>query len=329
MTRSLRRRLSISIRKVRRHHGDSFPRKAAYIFRSKEYNPRTGTWYDFQQKGTIEARGMEGWDGTLEELIEAAVMSEPERRPKVVEGREAIKAIPEELSVRERLALVKKCAAYLARKFTVAVLYAIHPPPKGGDPRNWHAHFLFTSRKVVFGHALGPKTRELDDLKTGGQHIEAIRAWWCAAANLALRQAGYPGDLEHKSYYRLREKGEPGSHNGERRTSIERRHGKRPISDLDVPTFETAPEAQGQGVPSGNAIEIAGSKGPDAGTGHKSGEPSPPAEHSKASVQPELAFVAGTMAPEAAEPEESSPERPIWRPLSTPDVPAPVQGPTR
>lgn len=329
MTHSLRRHLSISIRKIRRHHGDSFPRKAAYIFRSKEYNPRTGTWYDYQRKGTIEARGMVGWDGTLEELLEAAVMSEPERRPKVVEGREAILAIPEELTARERLALVKKCAAYLARKFAVAVLYAIHPPPKEGDERNWHTHLVFTARKVVSGLALGLKTRELDDLKTGGQHIEAIRAWWCAAANLALRQAGYPGDLEHKSYYRLHEKGDPGYHKGERQTAIARRQRMRPLSILAVSTFEAAPEAQVGVVPSGKAIENVGPNGPDAGTGHKSGEPNPGVEHSKGSVQPELAFVAGTMAPEAVEPEESPPEHRIWRPLRTPDVPAPVHGPTR
>jgi len=319
----------MSIRKIRRHRGDSFPRKVAYIFRSKEYNPRTGRWYDFQRKGTIEARGIEGWGGTLEELIEEAVMSEPARRPKVVEGREAIFAIPEELTARERLALVKKCAAYIARKFTVAVLYAIHPPPEGGDPRNWHAHFVFTARKVVSGLALGLKIRELDDLKTGGQHIEAIRAWWCAAANLALRQAGYPGDLEHKSYYRLHEKGDPGYHKGERQTAVERRHLTPPILVPDVPMLEAPPATHGGIVRVRKAEEIVVRGGQHAKVGHEPVQPKPVVETSKGIAQPVSSIPDNLMAPDPVEAEESLTERRVRPPLPKPDIPLGVQGPRR
>jgi hypothetical protein len=183
-----------------------------------------------------------GWEGTLGELVEEAVMSE--RRIKAVEGRIAIVALPHELSQKERLALVRTCAAFLVRKFRVAVLYAIHPPPTGGSEFNWHAHLLFTSRRVIAGRALGLKTRELDSFKTGGTHIEAFRSWWCNAMNAALRQGGHEGNVEHKSFARLGDRTEPGCHKGERLTAIARCRQRRlrplPIPEV-IPALQPLP----------------------------------------------------------------------------------------
>jgi MobA/MobL family protein len=322
MTRSLRRHLSISLRTVCRHRNDSFPRKAAYILRSRAYNSRTGIWHDFTEKGGVEDSGIVGWNGTLEELLVAAVMSE--QRDRAVEGREIINAIPFELTRRQRLALAKKCARYIARKFAAAVVYAVHRPPD--DPRNWHVHFLMTSRRVISGRALGLKTRELDDRKTGGPHIEAFRAWWCAAMNLALRQAGHEGNVEHRSYFRVGEEAEPGSHKGVRRTAIERRHRPRPLPIPQVPSPEIAPPAQEKPLPAGRSLKNARADAQGADVGHTSSPPIGETGQSKRAIQHELDLVGSTVPPALLESEETQPERQIRPPLPTPSIPGLAPG---
>jgi hypothetical protein len=176
-----------------------------------------------------------GYGGSLEELISEVVFSEQEHRKKVVEGREITVAFAHEFSATERLALARKCAKYLIRKFGAAVFFAIHRPSAKGDQRNFHMHVLLTSRKVVGGTRLGKKTRELDCLVTGGRHVEAFRCWWTATQNKMLRKGGHVADLEHRSFARLGIKGEPGRHLGERRTAIRRRHSLRKLPVPSVP----------------------------------------------------------------------------------------------
>jgi len=220
MSQSLPRFLSIHVGKIRRHKGDSFPGQVAYINRAIGINPRTGQRYDFRKKGSAEATGLAGWNGTVDELSACAVFSE--QRQKAVEGRGLIIALPHELGRDERRRLVAEIAESLVKKFQVATAYAIHPPSDEGDQRNWHAHILMTSRRVVAGTSLGHKTRELDDLKTGGDHIEAIRVMVCTAMNTALRHAGYPETIEHKSFARLGINQQPSRHKGEKHTAINR-----------------------------------------------------------------------------------------------------------
>jgi len=249
MKRSIRRHLSINIRGVRRSRGDSFARQTAYICRTRNFNPYTGRWHDYRRRGPAEAVGLVGWDGTVEELIEEVVATE--KRKDSVEGRGVIVAIPDELLAHERLRLVKKCAQYISRKFKVACMYAIHRPSEKGDQRNWHAHLLFGSREVIGGKALGRKTRELDSRKIGGDQVEAFRAWWTNETNYALRQAGFDGNCEHRSFLRLGVEAVPGRHNGERQTAIARRLN-RGIRPLPIPSMGQWIQAQAEpetGVP--------------------------------------------------------------------------------
>jgi hypothetical protein len=225
MTTALRRYLSMNLKKACRHRRRPFARQAAYIGRLAAVDPRTAVGYDFSGKSDIEAWGLMGFAGTLKELIEE--VSSSERRDKAVEGRELTLALAHELSAAQRLALVRKCVLYLIRKFKVAVFFALHPPAAGGDQRNWHAHILFTSRKVVNGVRLGEKTRELDSLVTGGRHVEEFRAWWTGAQNEVLRAGGHFANLEYRSLERLGIEGNPGRHLGERRSAIRRRRAPR------------------------------------------------------------------------------------------------------
>lgn len=223
MSQTIPRHLSINVDNVRRHERDSFARQVSYISRSVATNPRTGTTFDFRDHGPVEATGLEGWDGSIEELIYAATNSESERRVRVNEGRVAILALPHEISASERLRLARNCAQYLVTKFGVAVFFGIHPPPEDGDGRNWHLHVLFTARRVIEGRGLGKKTRELDSLQTGGGHIESFRSWWCSAMNTVLRSGGHLANVEHKSFARLGIEDPPTRHLGERQTAIDRK----------------------------------------------------------------------------------------------------------
>ena len=223
MSQTIPRHLSISVENVRRHERDSFARQVSYISRSVATNPRTGTTHDFRNHGPVEATGLEGWDGNIKELIYAATNSESERRVRVVEGRVAILALPHEISAPERLQLARECARYFSKTFGVAVIFGIHPPPEDGDGRNWHLHVLITARRVIGGHGLGKKTRELDSLQTGGGHIESFRSWWCSAMNTVLRAGGHLANVEHKSFARLGLEDTPTRHLGERQTAIDRK----------------------------------------------------------------------------------------------------------
>ncbi len=123
-------------------------------------------------------------------LWNAAEEAETRKNSRV--AREVIIALPYELDTQQRESLTRDMAAYLASKYRVAVDVAIHAPVDmdGHDPRNHHAHLLFTTRELT-PEGLGAKTRILDDKVTGPQQIEIIREVWETLANDALSRAGH------------------------------------------------------------------------------------------------------------------------------------------
>ena len=127
---------------------------------------------------------------TRTSLWNAAEASETRKNSRV--AREVILALPHELSDTERHDLTRDMALYLIERYRVAVDVALHSPVKGDghDPRNHHAHLLFTTRELSH-KGLGAKTRVLDDKVTGPQEIEIIREVWETLANDALSRAGF------------------------------------------------------------------------------------------------------------------------------------------
>ncbi|MAI62042.1 MAG: hypothetical protein CBB87_06070 [Micavibrio sp. TMED27] len=124
-------------------------------------------------------------------LWNAAEASETRKNSRV--AREVILALPHELSDKARAELTRDMGLYLLERYRVAVDVAIHSPCEGDghDPRNHHAHLLFTTREIT-KDGLGAKTRILDDKVTGPQEIEVIREVWETLANDALERAGFP-----------------------------------------------------------------------------------------------------------------------------------------
>lgn len=123
-------------------------------------------------------------------LWNAAESAEKRKNARV--AREVILALPHELSESQRLVLTRDMALFLVEKYGVAVDMAVHAPlaRNGDDPRNHHAHLLFTTR-VVKQNGHGEKTRILDDKVQGPVQIELIREVWETLANDALQQAGF------------------------------------------------------------------------------------------------------------------------------------------
>lgn len=106
-------------------------------------------------------------------------------------AREIILALPHELPAPARETLARDMSLWLVERYNVAVDTSLHSPVAGDghDPRNHHAHLLFTTREVT-KDGLGKKTRILDDREQGPQEVELIRIIWETLANDALEQAG-------------------------------------------------------------------------------------------------------------------------------------------
>jgi hypothetical protein len=92
----------------------------------------------------------------------------------------------------------------VAERYNVAVDLAVHAPHPEGDPRNFHAHLLATTREVT-PTGLGAKTgldmearerrkRELPDHR---QEFMNVRERWAILTNEALRAANIAARDEH------------------------------------------------------------------------------------------------------------------------------------
>jgi ATP-dependent exoDNAse (exonuclease V) alpha subunit len=127
--------------------------------------------------------------------------------------------LPFELSPERRLAMARTFSQEVADHYKVAVDLAVHDPRPSGDPRNFHAHLLLTTREVSAA-GLGPKAglnlQTSERLRLGlpniSQEFTAIRERWATLTNEALAAANVEARVDHRS---LAEQGidrEPGPH---------------------------------------------------------------------------------------------------------------------
>ena len=103
-------------------------------------------------------------------------------------AREALIALPHELTDAQREQAVKNYANHIVNRYSVACDYAIHRPDKKGDSRNHHAHILFTTRRIT-KDGFTEKTRKLDDKTTGAEEIKHLQTAWQDICNDALAEA--------------------------------------------------------------------------------------------------------------------------------------------
>lgn len=186
-----------------RSKGHSATAAAAYRAGDRITCEKHGQTHDYRRRrGVVTASVVlpeENARLSREELWNAAERAEKRKNSCV--ARELMFSLPVELSQDGRQRVVMRMARHLSERHGVAVDFAIHAPPDGGDPRNHHAHLLMTTRRLVNG-VLKDKTRELDDKATGAAIVKEWRQLVAELLNrqIALEQEQRVVCVEHRSF---------------------------------------------------------------------------------------------------------------------------------
>jgi ATP-dependent exoDNAse (exonuclease V) alpha subunit len=287
--------MHFGVKSVSRGRGGSAIGKAAYVFRERLRDERTGRLHDYRRRGGLEhaetfrpasapEQGAE-WTRDRSTLWNAAESAE--RRVDARVALEYVVALPHELSAQQRLALAREFAQSIADRYGGVVDLAVHQPPPGGDPRNHHAHLLSTTRELT-ATGLGRKTaiersnsaRREQGLPRISDEFKILRRHWADLANEKLREARIDARLEPRS---LAEQGvdrRPQPHLSRAMIGIERSGQRCYVAESLREQHEAYRQWQlgrvvdGTAVPHAHAHEPAGSQAP--------GPTVPEAEHAAA-----------------------------------------------
>ena len=144
------------------------------------------------------------WARNRERLWNTAEHAEKRHNSRV--AREYQVTLPAELDAVNRVALARAFAREIADRYRVAVDLAVHEPPTGGDPRNFHAHLLTTTREVTpaglgakAGIDMDLRERRRRGLPDHRQEYISLRERWATLTNDALREADIDARVDHRS----------------------------------------------------------------------------------------------------------------------------------
>jgi ATP-dependent exoDNAse (exonuclease V) alpha subunit len=114
--------------------------------------------------------------------------------------------LPFELPPERRVELARSFSREVADNYRVAVDLAVHDPRPAGDPRNFHAHLLLTTREVLptgLGQKTGLDMPASERIRLGlpniSQEFTAVRERWATLTNEALKEAGLGIRVDHRS----------------------------------------------------------------------------------------------------------------------------------
>ena len=114
--------------------------------------------------------------------------------------------LPFELPPARRLEMARTFSQEVADHYRVAVDLAVHDPRPSGDPRNFHAHLLLTTREVSpegLGAKAGLDMQTSERIRLGlpnmSQEFTAIRERWATLTNEALKEANIEARVDHRS----------------------------------------------------------------------------------------------------------------------------------
>ena len=162
----------------------------------KNYSPRGAVLRDAGR--LILPVGAPAWN--REKVWNQAEAAENRKNSTV--AREVEVSLPAELDRAARVKLAHDFGQWLSDEYHVAADVQIHEPtPKAEDPRNFHSHILLSTRELR-PDGFGPKTRILDDKKTGPEEVEKIRKEWADRVNSALQFHGFEDRIDHRSHER-------------------------------------------------------------------------------------------------------------------------------
>lgn len=225
----------LSMKPMSRSSGRSAVAAAAYRAGQKLTNERDGLTHDFTRRGGVEhveivtpAGAEADWALDRSALWNAAEAAEKRKDARV--AREIEVALPHELTDEQRLALTREFSQGVADSYGVAVDFAIHSPHGDTDTRNYHAHIMFTTRKVERS-GLGEKSDlELENKKlialglpTSHEQLRNIREDWELKTNHHLALAGHDIRIDHRSHRDAGLEIAPTQHMGVHATQMERR----------------------------------------------------------------------------------------------------------
>jgi ATP-dependent exoDNAse (exonuclease V) alpha subunit len=202
------------IKPVSRAKGQTAPAAAAYRAGERIRNERTGETHNHSRRKDVTHTEiflpsqfgdapME-WARDRSRLWNAAESAERRRNSRV--AREFQVALPAELSAQQRLTLARTFAREVSDRYGVAVDLALHDPKPSGDPRQFHAHLLMTTREIT-REGLGAKAgldmqsahrfrMGLSDHKT---EYVAVRERWASLTNAAFKDANIDIRVDHRT----------------------------------------------------------------------------------------------------------------------------------
>jgi ATP-dependent exoDNAse (exonuclease V) alpha subunit len=142
---------------ISRGAGRSAVAAAAYRSGERLRDERTGKLHnhsrrtDVMHKEILLPAGLDAeripWVHNRSQLWNMAEQVERRRNSRI--AREFQLGLPHELTAAQRLELARNFSQFLADRYHVAVDLAVHDPRPQGDPRNFHAHLMLTSREIT------------------------------------------------------------------------------------------------------------------------------------------------------------------------------------
>ena len=204
----------LQIKPVSRAKGQTAPGAAAYRAGERIRNERTGETHNHSRRKDVAHTeiflpsqfgdaSME-WARDRASLWNAAETVEKRRNSRV--AREFQVALPSELSAQQRLALARGFAREISDRYGVAVDLALHDPKPSGDPRQFHAHLLMTTREITregLGAKAGLDMQAAQRFRTGlSDHkteYVAIRERWADMTNAAFKEANIDIRVDHRT----------------------------------------------------------------------------------------------------------------------------------
>jgi ATP-dependent exoDNAse (exonuclease V) alpha subunit len=205
----------LQIRPVSRNAGRRATAAAAYRAGERLRDERSGELLNFSRRRDVlhaeiflpeqmAGAAAAAWVRNRERLWNTAEHAEKRHNAKT--AREYEVSLPAELPADRRVALARAFSQEIAERYKVAVDLAVHAPRAGGDPRNFHAHLLTTTREVTptglgakAGIDMTPLERRRRDLPDHRQEYLSLRQRWAELTNLALREANLSVRVDHRS----------------------------------------------------------------------------------------------------------------------------------
>lgn len=202
------------ISSVGRSAGRRATAAAAYRAGERLRDERSGKVYNYSNRKDVAhteiflpshlAGTADEWARNRERLWNTAERAEKKSNSRV--AREYQVSLPHELNAAQQLALVRALSSELADRYHVAVDLAVHLPRPDGDPRNFHAHLLTTTREIT-PRGLGAKTgldmgtgdRRRRELPSSREEFHTLRERWATLTNEALREANLDARVDHRS----------------------------------------------------------------------------------------------------------------------------------